>query len=676
MRAPDNRLTKYFRLGDVGVQINFPDISFADQACRHIFLCNGFRGRTIAVIDYILDESVDRILSSSGQPNVVGIAREASEHGGQRVVLRMFDQFTVILNIEAKNIRIRFPSSAPVRLLLDDVFQAAMQPILDALQGFILHGSCMVRDGQAIVLMGNSGAGKSTTAFNLTRFGFICYADDAVLVTPQGDELTVWPLSRELSLRPISFKFFENQNIPIGAYIKDGQKYYFRQTAENLPGAKLKHFCFLNLSGNAQTTMTVLSSAQALAVLSENDRHFSFMGRKDAHRYAERLAVQTPLPLSARIGTDLDIQGKLIQALFSNGDCSQIETGEAATAFMSRDGKVAMIRNAWLQMDSKALAALIPLLGDFDPHVFKLALGFFQTCPLAKLRPLATMNISSPPSIMSMQFPAAWLEAGAWLGGCRTLLEQTGLEVMQQFAFSWFKSAPLLYPFMNVLVSGDPEKVESVNNAWARYNDTPSSASTPAHECRIIHIDMDEKQSVELFIKWAHMRQHQDAERFSGLRLYCWVKKESPTHPSFQTALKSIGKDWPITIVPIVDKGNTVKASILFLEIARQSGLKPLLYRATPLCCLTEKEAGYILGMDAFDGTRFEGFTTDSVVMHSNMDDHNDPKGEIPVMTSKNTSFQYIEKPFTACGSCGISALGLCNGGFFLNQAGEQIIHG
>ena len=102
MRAPDNRLTKYFRLGDVGVQINFPDISFADQACRHIFLCNGFRGRTIAVIDYIFDESVDRILSSSGQPNVVGIAREPSEHGGQRVVLRMFDQFTVILDIEAK----------------------------------------------------------------------------------------------------------------------------------------------------------------------------------------------------------------------------------------------------------------------------------------------------------------------------------------------------------------------------------------------------------------------------------------------------------------------------------------------------------------------------------------------------------------------------------------------
>jgi hypothetical protein len=218
---------------------------------------------------------------------------------------------------------------------------------------------------------------------------------------------------------------------------------------------------------------------------------------------------------------------------------------------------------------------------------------------------------------------------------------------------------------MSVLVSKDPEKAESIKNAWARYIDTPTSASMPANDCRTIHIYMDEKLSVELFIKWAQRWQHQDAKRFLSLHLYCWVKEETPIHQSVQIALKSISKDWPITIVPIVDKDNTLKASVRFLETARQSGLKVLLYRVIPLCCLTDKDAGYILSIEAFDGARIEGFYAEPVVMRPN-DNQNDPNGEIPIMTYRNTSYQYIEKPFTACDSCGVCALGLCNGGFFL----------
>ena len=153
---------RYFHLGRVGVRLMFPNEDFAEQACRHIFLSDTLPGRVITTLEYILDEAIRSELSNSGRPNVVGISRKNSEDGRQRLLLQMFDQFAVALDFCDDKIDIRYPSVAPRRLLLDDVLQAAMQPVLDCIGGFILHGACMVRDGRAIVFMGNSGAGKST----------------------------------------------------------------------------------------------------------------------------------------------------------------------------------------------------------------------------------------------------------------------------------------------------------------------------------------------------------------------------------------------------------------------------------------------------------------------------------------------------------------------------------
>jgi HPr kinase/phosphorylase len=51
-----------------------------------------------------------------------------------------------------------------------------------ALLGMRIHGSCVARDGAAVLLLGPPGAGKSDLALRLIGRGFALVADDQVLL--------------------------------------------------------------------------------------------------------------------------------------------------------------------------------------------------------------------------------------------------------------------------------------------------------------------------------------------------------------------------------------------------------------------------------------------------------------------------------------------------------------
>jgi len=56
-----------------------------------------------------------------------------------------------------------------------------------------LHGSALEKDGHAIVCMGHSGAGKSTTAYMMMMQGWKLLADDLVAISPDRDVLPSVP---------------------------------------------------------------------------------------------------------------------------------------------------------------------------------------------------------------------------------------------------------------------------------------------------------------------------------------------------------------------------------------------------------------------------------------------------------------------------------------------------
>ena len=59
----------------------------------------------------------------------------------------------------------------------------------DAGRREIVHGSCVAMNGQAVLLLGRSGAGKSATALDLVSRGGCLVADDQVIITRLGEKL-------------------------------------------------------------------------------------------------------------------------------------------------------------------------------------------------------------------------------------------------------------------------------------------------------------------------------------------------------------------------------------------------------------------------------------------------------------------------------------------------------
>jgi hypothetical protein len=663
MVSPINQYTRYLKLGAVAVAIHCPNAAFADEACEHIFLSDRFEGPTVAEIRYTHDDSAADQFSAQCKDNVVYINRSQMDDGHERIVLGMFNAFTAVLEVRVNNVVVRYPSHAPVRLLLDDVFQAALQPVLDHLDGFILHGACMVRDNKAIVLMGNSGSGKSTTAYNLTRFGFSGYADDAVLVTPHDGKLTVWPLTRELSLRPLSFRLFQQQGIALGTYKKDGDKYYFPQSTQTRTGgAALEHICFLDLSGEAQTQITALNVEQTHEILTANNRHFSFMGRSDATKYARTLAQGVPAPLHALLGTDLDYQGAMYDRLFTGRKLEMAGQKRLEGRVSTRSQKSALIRQAWSSPNHEPLQQLIPLLGDFDPQIFKLALGFFQTLPMAGLLPLAVPDHNMP---ILEKDQAPWLRAVEWRQGCKTLLEQSGIEVLQRFAFSWIKSAPLLYPFLKVALAEERFASEPLTQAWVRYcAQINNGENDPA--CDQMHLLGFQNGSVWDSSEATAWWRHQFSTNRPQLQLYCWVVEGGRTDWRRLIArLENLPQVSKITIVPVLGANDAIESAMDFVQGARAQGIAAVLCRQVPLCRLTDAHAHFLLDAGALDPKVDQG---KGKVRFFNQP--GEPQAEV---TNDNefgipwtdTFVRFDTHPYDECHSCHLASLGLCRGGFF-----------
>jgi hypothetical protein len=88
-------------------------------------------------------------------------------------------------------------ASWPENLTIENTAAFLLGPIfgfLLRLRGVIcLHASAIAIDGQAIVLIGQPGAGKSTTAAAFTQQGYPALSEDVVALRDQGDSFLVEP---------------------------------------------------------------------------------------------------------------------------------------------------------------------------------------------------------------------------------------------------------------------------------------------------------------------------------------------------------------------------------------------------------------------------------------------------------------------------------------------------
>lgn len=619
----------HLNLGDAAVCLKFPSKRFADKAVQQIVLNAPDKQPVVGKICFVEDNSVQALPHPPCKPNAVYIKKEAQHDVLEKVTLRIFDKYTIVLKARDASVSVQYPGQAPASLLLDDVLQAALHWILERVGGFILHGSCAVRDNEAIAIMGISGAGKSTTAFNLTRLGFQCYADDAVLVVPEGDQLIVRPFTRELSIRPLTFKLLKAHGLEMADYRKEGEKYFFKPAKAALAGARLKCACLVEVSGENTTEITHLSREQFERALVAERKHFTFMERESAEKYASVLADCVPIPIHAAVGSDLDVQGQAIEAVFEGTDLSVVQMKSCLPMMKGRKHKKEIIRSAWSQPEHPPIATIIPLLNDYDLQVLKLAFGFFQNFSMGKLEPVAT---PAPWQGVVPKFENDWLQASEWLDGCRQLVEASPVEVFQKFAYPWVKSAPLIYPFLRFYASLDPDKREHVDGAWARYKQDNNAA-----------VEKNNIRQVSLLFDQDHPG---DAETISDT-LQC---------------LKNMDE---ITVIPVFDFQHLRMDPIIdFIQKASANGFKAQLSRHVPLCVLSPSQAQRLFNGDGIECAAIRGPINGLMNVMNEAGDQSVtsclPVQDIHRMVD---NLYWDDQPFAACSTCGSFTLGLCRGG-------------
>jgi hypothetical protein len=425
----------------------------------------------------------------------------------------------------------------------------------------------------------------------------------------------------------------------------------------------LAHICFLDLNGESETRIAHLSRKQTLSLLDADNRHFSFMGRDAAHRYARLLADRVPAPLHASLGTDLEYQGMLFDDVFSGGDGGTIASRPRGHDLSSRRCKAELIRRAWSRPNEEPLNELIPLLGDFDPSIFKLALGFFQTLPLASITPLAAPNSGAT---TRTEDPAPWVRAGQWAEGCQVLVAQTGAEVFQRFVFSWLTSAPLLYPFLCAQLADDPHAMAILEQAWQRRRDHFRQAGTES----VAQIHLLDGQDPSRWTTAESDRWWRDIcdVHGRGMRLYIHMTGSVPApHRRMLHRLTNLPEGATLSIVPIADNSNTISGAVEWIRTASAHGIPASLCRRTPLCRIPADLAEVLLNLGAF--ADIGDPAPDEIHVFS----HPGRGKRLPTRSGSNGidaawpdgPVTLNAHPYTACSACVHSGLGLCRGGFY-----------
>ncbi|MEU6355206.1 hypothetical protein ABZ896_38835 [Streptomyces sp. NPDC047072] len=143
----------------------------------------------------------------------------------------------------------------------------------------ILHASCAVRDGRALLAFGPKGAGKTTSALLLAREGYELLANDRVFVRPEDEGLRIlpWP-----SAAAIGFGLLESAGLyaPLRARVLAGEQMHPTQDQRvtdalhagntkpiwNAKGKELKPQFFPDQLSSL-LRMTLATQAHAAAVL-------------------------------------------------------------------------------------------------------------------------------------------------------------------------------------------------------------------------------------------------------------------------------------------------------------------------------------------------------------------------------------------------------------------------
>ena len=137
-----------------------------------------------------------------------------------------------------------------------------------------LHGSCVARQQNGLLLVGPGRSGKSTLALALAQAGFGFLSDDRTFCSCRNGKLSAWGLATPLKLRSDARKYFRELQGERAMDLPNGEKGFRLEPEFGLGLERVRHceprlLVFLERSEGPRFCLTHMSPQEAAARLEE-----------------------------------------------------------------------------------------------------------------------------------------------------------------------------------------------------------------------------------------------------------------------------------------------------------------------------------------------------------------------------------------------------------------------
>lgn len=144
----------------------------------------------------------------------------------------------------------------------------------------IFHGSCLKKDDQCLLIMGDSGAGKSSLSTGLIKEGYKFITDDIIVFDINHDDLVVYPGFPESKLSLDLIEYFNLEASIVGQIVSKGalhEKYFvdYSKVFYDYP-TKVTGIVQLKISKN-ELMLREITGIEKLDIILKNTYKTSFM---------------------------------------------------------------------------------------------------------------------------------------------------------------------------------------------------------------------------------------------------------------------------------------------------------------------------------------------------------------------------------------------------------------
>ncbi len=164
------------------------------------------------------------------------------------------------------------PAAGQTYAILEDLIAIGLSPHLRRRKKFLLHAFAAAYAGQAVLLVGGIGAGKTTTGLSLLDAGWQLLSNDSPVVVGNG-RIQQYP--GVLAAYPESFAHFATMAHLAGEdeVVRNGRRQKISVSAESiwpnvwLPEAPIRAICFPQIEPRSDHQLTPIAKPAALARL-------------------------------------------------------------------------------------------------------------------------------------------------------------------------------------------------------------------------------------------------------------------------------------------------------------------------------------------------------------------------------------------------------------------------